>query len=322
MFWVAHSKETEHPKYLNSNSADPKLQRMLPAKCRSSPAAARRSLPAAPCCELTSRSPAPPRSRAGSSPSLPAVLLLTGRGPPLLAVSSRRIRRQLPVAPRRAAPLHGGDRPRHHQLRRRCHGGRQAHRRHQRRGRAHHALRRRLHQDRGAPRRPDRQAPGRRQPREHLLLRQEVHRPQDVRGRRRGQAGLVRRRRPATGRCSSPTPARCSSPGRGPRPAALPPRRAALPRGCRAGRLILGPPPAAPHLAGCPPLWSHLTCRPCPAGCSDGCRRRGWRSGCRAGERRTEAVCVEERETHFGVLPRLIRKMGGQFGSSVGVYFQ
>ena len=101
MFWVAHSKETEHPKYLNSNSADPKLQRMLPAKCRSSPAAARRSLPAAPCCELTSRSPAPPRSRAGSSPSLPAVLLLTGRGPPLLAVSSRRIRRQLPIAPRR-----------------------------------------------------------------------------------------------------------------------------------------------------------------------------------------------------------------------------
>jgi len=104
MFWVAHSKETEHPKYLNSNSADPKLQRMLPAKCRSLPAAAGRSLPAAPCCELTSRSPAPPRSRAGSSPSLPAVLLLTGRGPPLLAVSSRRIRRQLPVAPRRAAP--------------------------------------------------------------------------------------------------------------------------------------------------------------------------------------------------------------------------
>ncbi|XP_039851735.1 uncharacterized protein LOC120710138 [Panicum virgatum] len=75
---------------------------MLPAKCRPSPAAARHSLPAAPCCELTSRSPAPPRIRAGSSPSLPAVQLLTDRGPPLLAVSSRRIRRQLPTAPRRS----------------------------------------------------------------------------------------------------------------------------------------------------------------------------------------------------------------------------
>jgi len=108
---------------------------------------------------------------------------------------------------------------------------------------------------------------------------------------------------------------------RHPPPAALPPRRTALPRGCHAGRLILGPPPTAPHLAGCPPLWSHLACRPCPAGCSDGCRRRGWRSGCRAGER-TEAVCVVERETHFCVPPRLVGKMGGQFASSVGVHFQ
>jgi hypothetical protein len=55
------------------------------------------------------------------------------------------------------------------------------------------ALRRRVHQVRGAPRGPDRQAPGRRQPREHLLLRQALHRPQHGRGRRRGQAGLLRR---------------------------------------------------------------------------------------------------------------------------------
>lgn len=88
----------------------------------------------------------------------------------------------------------GGDRPRDDQLRGGGDGGREADGHHQRRGPADDALRGGVHQGRGAAGRADRQAAGRRQPGEHLLLRQALHRPQDGRGRRRGQAGLLPRR--------------------------------------------------------------------------------------------------------------------------------
>mmetsp|Transcript_6690 Transcript_6690/g.27254 ORF Transcript_6690/g.27254 Transcript_6690/m.27254 type:complete len:246 (-) Transcript_6690:1747-2484(-) len=118
-----------------------------------------------------------------------------------------RLRRQAPQGsrgvhgpPRRrppAPPRRRGEgrryRPRYHQLRGRRHGGWLSHHRDQLRGWPHHPLRRRLRQERRPPRRPDRQASGRGQPREHLLLRQALHRPPLGRGWREGPRGALLR---------------------------------------------------------------------------------------------------------------------------------
>ena len=103
--------------------------------------------------------------RSFALPRLPAAershpVELPLRGPAAGGVSAdaRALSRGRPRGLRAAGHVRegGGDRPGHHQLRGRRHGGRQADRRHQRRGRAHHTLRSRLHQDRGAPRGADR----------------------------------------------------------------------------------------------------------------------------------------------------------------------
>ena len=117
---------------------------------------------------------------------------------------------------------HGKDhrnRPRHDQLLRGGHGGRQAQGHREQRRRAHHALGRGLHGRRRDPRRRTGQAPGGHQREEHRLRGEAPHRPQ-VRGEGSPEGhqphALQDRRRPTTATPGWKCAARRSRPSRFP----------------------------------------------------------------------------------------------------------